>query len=323
LKDKDKDKAVASVIDIGSNTIKFLVAKGPDLKVLDECSDDTRIGIGMGKSDKVMLQPAAIEAAVDCVKRLYKRASKFKPTYEAVVATSAVRDAVNREEFISRVRETIGLDIRILSGDEEAQYVGTGVSKDPNIDSRKPFYLMDLGGGSLEILEFSGGLVRQKVSLPLGAVRLKEKLVKDPAAPMSRGEMSEISEYIAEAISGSGFAFRTPGAMVGTGGGLTHARLILGHEKGEKGRKTTTPILSLTELRTLTKRVCAMNIEERTKLHKLPLTRADIMPVALIVITTVMELATANSVVHSFYNLRYGMAAELLGSSRRGDPDSE
>lgn len=312
MKAEVQNDAVASVIDIGSNTIKFLVAKGPGLTVLDECSDDTRIGTGMGTANEIRLQPHAIEAAVACVKRLHERAAKFNPTKQVVVATSAVRDAVNREEFTTKVREAIGLDIRILTGDEEAQYVGTGVSRDPNIDARKPFYLMDLGGGSLEILEFGGGLVRQKVSLPLGAVRLKEKLVRDAAAPMSLGEAAEISEYITETIDASGFVFRTPGAIVGTGGGLTHARMIIGHAKGRDGRKDSPAIMTLPELRELTRKVCAMQLEERCALHRLPPARADIMPVALIVITTVMELATTNSIIHSFYNLRYGMATELL-----------
>ena len=177
---------------------------------------------------------------------------------------------------------------------------------------------MDLGGGSLEILEFSGGLVRQKVSLPLGAVRLKEKLVANPAQPLSAEEVNEISDYIAETIDGSGFAFRTPGAMVGTGGGLTHARIIIGHDKGSEGRKDSPAVMTLAELRALTRKVCAMNLEERCTLHKLPATRADIMPVALLVITTVMELATATSVVHSFYNLRYGMAGDLLSAGAVG-----
>jgi exopolyphosphatase / guanosine-5'-triphosphate,3'-diphosphate pyrophosphatase len=313
LKPEPKSR-VASVIDIGSNTIKFLVAEGPSLHVLDECNDDTRIGVGMGKADTIVLQPAAMEAAAACVARLDKRADEFRPGRRVIVATSAVRDATNGDEFRARVQKLIGQEIRILSGEEEAQYVGDGVARDPNIDSRKPFYLMDLGGGSLEILEYIGGQVRQKISLPLGAVRLKEKLVRDPSAPMTKAEISEISEYVTETVDASGFSFSTPGALVGTGGGLTHARFILGAAKGLLPTQSAA-ILSMSEVRHLMTRVCTMPLEERRKLPHLPPQRADIMPVSLIVIKTVMELATTSSVIHSFYNLRYGMAAELLGAS--------
>ena len=311
MKVDEQNQSVASVIDIGSNTIKFLVAKGPLLTVLDEFTDDTRIGVGMGKSKDVVLQPEAMQCAVECVKRFHERASVHHPAHQMIVATSAVRDATNRDEFISAVKQATGLTVRILSGDEEAQYVGCGVAQDPNIDAHKPFYLMDLGGGSLEILEFNGGHVRQKVSLPLGAVRLKERLVRDPSAPMSDGEISEISEYVTETLFASGFAFRNPGALVGTGGGLTHARFLIGWSEG-RPPKESSPIIASEEMRALMKKVCKMTLDERRKLPHLPPSRADIMPVAMVVMTTIMGLATASHIVHSFYNLRYGIAADML-----------
>jgi exopolyphosphatase / guanosine-5'-triphosphate,3'-diphosphate pyrophosphatase len=312
LKAESVNSQVASVIDIGSNTIKFLVAQGPALKVLDETTDDTRIGVGMGMSEKIVLCEAAMNAALECVLRLRKRAGGFNPTREAIVATSAVRDAANGAVFVEKVRAATGITLQILTGEEEAQYVGEGVAMDPNIDSRKPFYLMDLGGGSLELLEFGGGIVRQKVSLPLGAVRLKEKLVKNPSAPMSKGEISEVSEYVTETVDASGFSFQNPGAMVGTGGGLTHARFIIGAGKGLKPHESGA-IVTIQEMRALMRKIAAMDFAERCALPKLPPARADIMPVAMIVLTTIMDLATAGSVVHSFYNLRYGLAAEMLG----------
>jgi exopolyphosphatase/guanosine-5'-triphosphate,3'-diphosphate pyrophosphatase len=302
---------VASVIDIGSNTIKFLVAaKG--LKVLDHGSEDVRIGTGMGRGGPIVLQEQAMNAAAQCVRRLWEGAEAFSPKHRCIVATSAVRDARNRDDFAGMVREATGEEIRILTGVEEAQYVGDGVAHDPNIAARKPFYLMDLGGGSLEILEYGGGMVRQKVSLPLGAVRLKEKLIADPAAPMNKGDIAEVAEYIAESLFASGFDFRSPAAMVGTGGGLTHARFLIGADKG-LSQQDSSPMLSLGDMRALMLKVSGMSIAERRNLPHLPAARADIMPVAMIVLTTVMELATAGSIVHSFYNLRYGIAAELLG----------
>lgn len=309
--EQGSEAPVVSVIDIGSNTIKFLVAGGPDLHVLEESSEDVRIGTGMGLSDEVRLLPEVIDSAVACVEELRQRAAKFHPARQMVVATSAVRDAVNGQDFVHKVKDTSGLDVRILSGEEEARYVGRGVSGDPNIDPRKPFYLMDLGGGSLELLEYCGGIVRQKVSLPLGVVRLKEKLVRHPEAAMSDQEMAEISEYVTEMIDASGFAFRNPAALVGTGGSLAHARYLIGWTVGLKPEKSS-PILGIADMRALTRRICSMTLEERRWMKHLPSSRADIMNVAMIVLTTVMELATAGAVIQSYYNLRYGMADEML-----------
>ncbi|HNX05306.1 MAG TPA: hypothetical protein PKI32_07370, partial [Opitutales bacterium] len=287
---KAEDNEVVSVIDIGSNTIKFLVAQGPGVGVLDEFSADTRIGTGMGKGDTIVLQPGAMAASVACVKRLQERAMPFNPSRIVVVVTSAVRDAANGDEFRAMLKDATGLEARILSGDEEARYVGCGVSQDPCIDRHKPFYLMDLGGGSLELLEFGGGMVRQKVSLPLGAVRLNEKLVKNPALPLGEDGIAEVSDYVAETVAASGFSFANPGALVGTGGGLAHARFILGHDCG-RAPSDSDPVISAFDLRSLMKKVAAMTLAERRSLPHLTPSRADIMPVALVTLHTVMGLA--------------------------------
>ncbi len=305
------EEGVVSVIDIGSNTIKHLVAAS-GMRILEHGSEDVRIGTGMGKEGPVRLLPEAMRAAADCVSDLWESAEAFSPTKRAIVATSAVRDAVNRDEFIAMVKADTGAEIRVLSGEEEAQYVGAGVARDPNISAYKPFYLMDLGGGSLELLEYSGGIVRQKVSLPLGAVRLKEKLVRDASAALSPGEMAEIGDYIALTVAASGFSFHNPGALIGTGGGLTHARFMIAAQEGVK-KSDSSPTVKIHDMRRLMRKLAALTLAERLAIKNLPPTRADIMPVALVVITTVMELAMASSIVHSFYNLRYGLAAELLG----------
>lgn len=313
---KAEDGEVVSVIDIGSNTIKFLVAQGPEVAVLDEFSADTRIGTGMGKGATIVLQKGAMAASVACVQRLVERAGKFGPSRIVVVATSAVRDAENGAEFTAMLKEGTGLDTRILTGDEEARYVGCGVAQDPCIDKRKPFYLMDLGGGSLELLEFCGGIVRQKVSLPLGAVRLSEKLLHNPALPLGEDGIAEVGDYVSETIATSGFSFANPGALVGTGGSLAHARFIFGHDCG-RAPSESDPVMSAAQIRALMKRVALMTMAERRTLPHLSPSRADIMPVALVTIHTVLCLATAGSVVHSFYNLRFGIAAEMLAKPCR------
>ena len=303
-------RKVAAVIDIGSNTIKLLVAAGPGLQVIEESTEDTRISTGIG-GELMLLLPEAIEAGVASVRRLWELARHHQPNLADIIATSAVRDAGNREDFTRPIAEATGIHPRTLSGDEEARLIGLGVAHDPNIDSGKPFYLMDLGGGSLELLEFSGGQVRQKVSLQLGAVRLKEKLLDDPDGSMTPALIDDVEEYVTEAVSASGFSFRNPAALVGTGGAMTHARFLLGVEKGERKRNSA-PILSFQEMCGLRNRLAVLPLEERQRVSGLPPSRADIMPVGLTVLTTIMALATVSSVVHSFYNLRYGLAAELL-----------
>lgn len=299
-----------AVIDIGSNSIKLLVASGPGLQVLQEITEETRISTGIGKGN-LRLDPAAIKAGVESVERLYHAAARFRPKHFAIIATSAVRDAENRAEFLDPIERITGIRPVTLSGDEEAQYIGLGVASDPHIDATKPFYLLDLGGGSLELLEFNEGRVLQKTSLQLGAVRLKEKLLKNPAAPMTKDEIVEVAEYVSEAVAVSNFSFRNPGALVGTGGAMTVTRIVLAKQRGLSLRDSP-PSMELQEMRQLFEELASMSLQERSELRSLPAARADIMPVALLTLTTLMELAAASSIVHSFYNLRFGLAAELL-----------
>jgi exopolyphosphatase/guanosine-5'-triphosphate,3'-diphosphate pyrophosphatase len=306
---------VAAVIDIGSNTIKVLVAAGPGLEVLAEAAEDTRISTGIGE-ERMRLKPEAIAAGVESVRRLWNLALEHGPNLRDIIATSAVRDAENREEFPVPAEEATGLRPRTLSGDEEARLIGLGVAHDPNINSDKPFYLMDLGGGSLELLEFHGGIVRQKVSLQLGAVRLKEKLLADPGGYMSPDEIDSVEEYVAEAVMASGFSFRNPGALVATGGAMTHARFLAARNRGVSSGRSNA-IVSFADMCELQAQLAGMPLAKRQEVSGLPRARADIMPVGLTVLTTIMELATAGSVVHSFYNLRYGLAAELLKRSEK------
>lgn len=299
-----------AVIDIGSNTIKLLVAVGPGLQVIQEAVEETRIGSGIGR-DSPRLSPESMTAGLESVGRLWEIAARYHPGEAVITATSAVRDAENGQEFLDAVENITGIHPRMLTGSEEAHYIGTGVAQDPHIKANQPFYLMDLGGGSLELLEFHGGAVRQKVSLQLGAVRLAEKLLKDPDSPISDSMIAEIQEYVTEAVAVSDFSFHSPGGLVGTGGAMTHARFLIGAEKGFRPEQSP-PLIELAEMRALQQRLCSSSMDERLRMRGLPASRADIMPIAVVTLTTIMELATSASVIHSFYNLRFGLAAELI-----------
>src|SRR6185369_16463559 len=120
---------------------------------------------------------------IEAIRALLGDATEFSREKIVLVATSAVRDAQNGADFRARVRAATGHEIRILSGDEEANLIGRGLTSDPALRDLRDFYVFDLGGGSLECLAFRDRRVEQAVSLQLGCVRLTEKFVADPAQP--------------------------------------------------------------------------------------------------------------------------------------------
>ena len=104
---------------------------------------------------------------VDAIRSLLKDAADFSPARAVLVATSAVRDAGNGAEFRRRVHAATGLTIRTLTGDEEANLIGRGLTCDPELAGLRDFSVFDLGGGSLECLAFRDRKIQQVVSLQL------------------------------------------------------------------------------------------------------------------------------------------------------------
>jgi exopolyphosphatase/guanosine-5'-triphosphate,3'-diphosphate pyrophosphatase len=305
-----------AVIDIGSNTIKLLVAARNDGGRLIERATrtiDTRIGAGISQKPP-RLAEAGMAAGAAAIRDLLATAAPLAPTQTILVATSAVRDAANGADFCAQVRTATGHDIRILTGDEEANLIGAGLLCDPALASLKDFYVFDLGGGSLECLSFRARRMAQETSLPLGCVRLTEKFVPDPAAPFSTEARTAIVTHVKHALAESSFQFTLTGtAAIFAGGSVTTVRAIFAAQRGKEIRKIS-PVVTVPELAALLNRVAPLSLEGRKKTAGLPPARADVFPAALATILAVAEIAGLKEFQHSFYNLRWGLAAEALKS---------
>jgi len=301
------------VIDIGSNSIKLLVAEtGSSLAIRYETTWETRIGTTVASADGPLLSSTAIRGACEAVQSLIREADDYHVEHFVIAATSAVRDAGNSDEFIAAIQAATGHRVRVLTGDEEAAYIGWGVASDPVLGQYPEFCLADLGGGSLELIHLRKGDVIAKTSLPLGAVRLSQQLLEDPHLPMRPTEMRRIVRRVRKTIEESGFQFPTDcKILAGTGGGLAVARAIRASWLGQDPTNADHS-LSLTYLRFLYIELAAMSLEERIRIPVLGPQRADIMPTALIVLLTVAELSGAASYIFSDHNLRYGIVAKFL-----------
>ena len=307
-----------AVIDIGSNSIKVLVAirdTDGNIAPLKMRTIDARISAGISHQNP-RLTEEGMARGLGAVKALLADAADFRPVQTVLVATSAVRDAQNGSEFRERVQLATGHAIRILGGEEEANLIGRGLTCDPSLRALRDFYVFDLGGGSLECLAFRGRRIEQSTSLQLGCVRLTEKFVPDVAQPFARATEREIAGHTRQLIQDSGFKFSLPpdAVAVGTGGTVTTARAILGTKAG-KSFEATAPTLTLAQLRELLTWLGALPLAERKTVSSLPPARADVFPTALATLIAVAEIGGFQSYQNSLYNLRYGLADELLAAS--------
>ena len=312
-----------AVIDVGSNSIKLLVAragaKPNTLETLLNETIETRISKGISRK-LPSLNEEAIAAGTATIAKLHNMAQNYQPDHTAIVATSAVRDAINGDDFVQAVERVTGVQIHTLSGTEEANYIGQGISCDPAIGGMTSFIQTDIGGGSLELIRFEASQIQQAISLQLGAVRLTERFVKDADAPLTLKIEASIRRYVTEQLISSAFDF-SPAEMplIATGGAYSVSRALLVAEVGGE-IDNSSPHLERSSLNQLKNKLALLPLKERMGIPQLPAARADIMPTALIIIDALLEVSKHYRITHSFYNLRYGVAADLLKQKTKRRP---
>jgi exopolyphosphatase/guanosine-5'-triphosphate,3'-diphosphate pyrophosphatase len=309
------NRETVAVIDVGSNSIKLLVArKGAVPGNIDRIfaeTIETRISAGISH-ELPSLTKQAMQAGCETIAELVHLAQGYHPKEIRIVATSAVRDAINGMDFIAMVNDATGIEIQVLSGTKEATYIGQGLACDPQIAGRNRFIQMDIGGGSLELIRFHHGQIEQALSLQLGAVRLTERFIEDRDIPITAETAALIRAHVQESLHQSAFAFPpTTDSFIVTGGAFTVTRAILAARE-DKTIEQRSPVLMRSEITQLKSELMALPLHERMATPHLPATRADIVPTALITIEAVLQRAAREAVTHSFYNLRYGIAAEQL-----------
>jgi exopolyphosphatase/guanosine-5'-triphosphate,3'-diphosphate pyrophosphatase len=158
-----------AIIDIGSNSIRLVVYKGLTRTPAVLFNEKVMAGLGKGLSPGGTLAPEAMDMAVTALARFALLCDSMAVDSLRAVATAAVRDAVNGAAFIQRVRQETGIDVEIIDGETEARGAAYGVIAGiPDADG----VVGDLGGGSLELVRIAKGEIHERLSLPLGALRL-------------------------------------------------------------------------------------------------------------------------------------------------------
>src|SRR5688572_3491768 len=187
-----KDRIAA--IDIGSNSVRLVVAEvlpSGGYRVLDEERENTRLASSLVKTGR--LDPAATTATILVLKNFLSIAAGYGATQIRAIGTSAIRDAEDGREFCDRVRKELKLNIEVISSDDEARLAFLSVARAFDISGRE-VAVADIGGGSMEIILATSGLVDQIYSTKLGAVRVTEKC--GVANRNTEKEVARLRKYI-------------------------------------------------------------------------------------------------------------------------------
>lgn len=287
-----------AAIDIGTNTVRLLIAEknGAWHDVLREL-EITRLGEGVNQTRTI--KPEAME-------RTFAMLAKYKELIDRngvdrvrVVATSAMRDAVNSADFVSMVKERLGLTIEIISGEEEGRLTFAGVAgPDSLVKPDELALVVDVGGGSTEYIYGRNGTVFGATSLNIGSVRLYELFIKhDPPLP---GELERAREMIQTSAMPvfDKMAVENPDIVVAVAGTATQLAAIYYEVEPYDPQKIHGSRLSLSELRSLVAQLAAMPVEERKRLKGMHPKRADVIATgALILEETLAGLGFSEMII--------------------------
>jgi exopolyphosphatase/guanosine-5'-triphosphate,3'-diphosphate pyrophosphatase len=283
-----------AVIDVGTNSIKLLVAdvSGRDVQPVHEESRHTRLGRGFYETRR--LQPEAVACTAEAVWEFAQTARERNAESIRVFATSAARDAVNPMDLTGSIFRATGLMTEIITGAREAEWVFQGVTTDPEL-ARHPLLLLDVGGGSTEFIAGGGGKKHFAHSFPLGTVRLMEKFPHSD--PPTRGEFNacrdwlkhflhaEVRPQIAPALKNeSGEIW-----LVGTGGTTSILARIESKLDRFDREKIERTVLDFDQIVAQRKKLWHLPLEERKEIPGLPKLRADVILTGVLIYEMVME----------------------------------
>jgi exopolyphosphatase/guanosine-5'-triphosphate,3'-diphosphate pyrophosphatase len=283
-----------AVIDVGTNSIKLLVAdvRGRDVHPVHEESKQTRLGKGFYESNR--LQPEAIARTAEAVWEFAEIAREKNAAFIRVIATSAARDAVNPTDLTTSIERASGLKTEIISGAHEAEWVFQGVATDTGL-AKQPLLLLDGGGGSTEFILGHGTKKSFAHSFPLGTVRLLEKFPHGD--PPTKAEFNSCRDWLKNFLHGEVRPQLEPALkneageiqLVGTGGTasiLARIEKKLNHFDREKIERT---VLSFEQVVAHRKNLWRLPLAKRKEIIGLPKLRADVILTGVIIYEVVME----------------------------------
>lgn len=319
MRQTDSKEENISAIDIGSNTLRLLICSIDNDRLIRKATLRcvTRLGKNLQTDGNLTLE--SIDKSIACLKEFKKVFEQYNVRDVFAIGTSALREAKNTPEFLSKIKDTIGLDIEVISGDREAELVLVGVLHGLNqnyktLDINK-ILILDVGGGSTEWIisgkNKNSSKTFTKGSLPIGAVKLFESFItKDPPNFL---EIKAVRDYICSQIKahdlenlflgkdGSNIIFIATG---GTPTTLAAMDMELAQYNGEKIHlhKISRPTLQL-----LFQRLINLPFYERIKIKGLEQDRADIIITGTLILVTFMEVFNFQELIVSDYGILEGL----------------
>ena len=287
---------IKGIIDIGTNSCRLFLAQvfqGEEIKIEREISKDVEIvKLGEDVNKNGYLKKEAISRTVECLKRYKKKADSYGVKELVAFATSATRDSKNRDEFLNQVKE-IGIDIKCISGDREAQlnFLGNSIVFEERI------LVLDIGGGSTEFTLGEKGEIEFVKSINIGAVRGTERFFS--TQNYTDDTIEECREWVKDMISEVKFLKNKNFTLVGVAGTATTQISVQKQMRVYDSSKVHMSEIRLEELRENLKLFLECSVEKRKHIVGLEEKRADVIIAGTIILITIMEELGINKMIVS------------------------
>ncbi len=298
-------------IDIGSNSVRLVIAQAipsGGYRLIDEERENTRLATDLARTGR--LNSEAVAATLNALARFAQIAAGQATQRIRAIATSAVRDAENGPEFCRQAEEVLGLPVEVISAQEEGRLAFLSVSRAFDVTGRQ-LAVVDIGGGSTEIVLASSGLIDQVYATRLGAVRLAERCgLTERVAEL---ELEAAERYVDKQLKKHARnPSLVPEILYGTGGTFTAMANMLAAREGNAELPLRGYRVKRAEVHHLLRDLAAMSLADRTKVAGLNPRRADIIVAGLLIVERVLRHLGANVVQVHTRGIRDGLLLDMI-----------
>lgn len=306
-----------AIIDMGTNTFNLLIVETYDNNQYKIIFKD-KAGVKLGKDgiNNKLITPKAFERGINAISQHMESITRFNAKKIITTATSGVRSTENGKEFVDSIENKFGIQVQIISGDEEAELIYRGVKQVVKFNNENVL-ILDIGGGSNEfIIANSTGIIWKK-SFKLGMARLLDMF--KPSDPITLDQTKKVEQYIDSELEPLYEAFEKYQAkkLIGCSGTFDSFRAIIIAKNGgipEEVKKSKSYPINLEDYAILHEDLLKSTLEERKKMEGLELVRVEMIVLASIFVNFIIRKFKINSLTQSAFAIKEGMVDKILNN---------
>jgi len=300
-----------AVVDLGSNTFNLIIVDLDGEVMRKVFSKKLPAKLGAEAINTHILSEDAITRGIECLNEYREILAKYCPDRICAFATSAVRSALNGGDFVRRAKQEAGFDVKVISGDKEAELIYYGILQSVEF-TEEPSLILDIGGGSNEFVLCNSNGVLWKKSFDLGTFRIIDRF--KPTYPLNVELLVQMENYFDSQLQPlfSACGQFMPKVLVGASGSFDSFRAMLVHSASKDGLESSASFpIAICEMDEITKYICSLSLEELAQIPGIDTIRVEIITVATVFVWYTVKRLNIKGIIQSNYSLKEGVVYKI------------